>query len=43
MLYITIIMAITYLGLTALSKLEKKEEEAKAKEEGYEVVFVSNR
>ena len=42
MLYITIIMVITYLCLTALSKLEKKEEEAKAKEEGYDVFF-SNR
>lgn len=42
MLYITVIMAIAYLGLTALSRLEKKEEEAKAKEDGYEVFF-SNR
>ena len=37
MLYITIIMAITYLGLSAIGRLEKKEEEAKAKEEGYEL------
>lgn len=42
MLYITIIMAIAYLCLSAISRLEKKEEEAKAKEEGYEVFF-SNR
>ena len=42
MLYITIIMVITDLCLAARSKLEKKEEEAKAKEEGYEVFF-SNR
>ena len=39
MLYVGIILAIMYTCLTWLTKLEKKDELKKAKEEGYDVFF----
>lgn len=39
MLYVGIILAIMYACLTRLTKLEKKDELKKAKEEGYDVFF----
>ena len=41
MLCMIFIATTLYAGLTALNKLEKKEELKKAEEEGYEVMFVS--
>lgn len=41
MLYMIFIATALYAGLTALNKLEEKEELKKAEEEGYEVMFVS--